>query len=99
MEILWSKAATYSLQEVLDYTFENYGSKQVEIIKNNILTAIERIATFPYSAPKLTQFSHRKTEYRCVVISRELKIIFSIKDVNTLQIAFVGIHEGHFPPL
>ena len=43
MDAVWSKPALESLSEVLDYTYETFGKKQVPIILDKIAKTVGRL--------------------------------------------------------
>lgn len=76
MEVVWSKPALRSLSQVLDYTIENFGSRQVSIISEKINQTITRLQFFPLSSAVIE--TNYQRELRVAVVVKTLKILYEV---------------------
>ena len=95
MKIRWSQHAYNSLTDVLDYSFETFGFLQQVAIEEIILTSIEKLAEFPTMCPVIPEISNNVREYRKLVVSKEISVIYWIED-DYINVSFIGIHAVHF---
>lgn len=80
MKILWSQSAYDSLTDILDYSAESFGLKQAIKTEERIITAIERLEVFPTSCPVIPEISNEITEYRKLVVSHEITVIYRVEE-------------------
>lgn len=86
MVAVWSKPALESLSEVLDYTYETFGKKQVPIISDKIAQTVGRLQMFPLSSAVIPRIEGRNL--RMAVVVSTLKILYEVKR-DTILIHFI----------
>lgn len=85
----WTPIALQSLSEVLDYTFEEFGERQLHKLTSQISDAALRIATFPRSGKYEADLSvDTGIEYRSMLVISEIKLLYTISD-DTVFIEYV----------
>ena len=88
MKIRWSQHAYNSLTDVLDYSFETFGFLQQVAIEEIILTSIEKLAEFPTMCPVIPEIRNNVREYRKLVVSKEISVIYWIED-DYINVSFI----------
>lgn len=88
MKIRWSQHAYNSLTDVLDYSLETFGFLQQVTIEEIILTSIEKLAEFPTMCPIIPEISNNVREYRKLVVSKEISVIYWIED-DYINVSFI----------
>ncbi len=89
LPIQWTPIALQSLSKVFDYTFEEFGEKQLRILSDKITTAANRIATFPQIGKVEESLSRRlNIEYRSISVIHEINLIYTIHN-DVLFIEYV----------
>ena len=79
LPIQWTPIALQSLSKVFDYTFEEFGEKQLRILSDKITTVANRIATFPQIGKVEESLSRRlNIEYRSISVIHEINLIYTI---------------------
>ena len=89
MEVVWSDIALECLAETIDYTYDTFGERQVNIMLAKIDSAVKRIQTFPASAAVLPEAGKAGKSYRNVQIEHTLRLIYTVTN-NLITILFVG---------
>jgi len=89
LPIQWTPIALQSLSKVFDYTFEEFGEKQLRILSDKITTTANRIATFPQIGKVEESLSRRlNIEYRSISVIHEINLIYTIHN-DVLFIEYV----------
>jgi plasmid stabilization system protein ParE len=89
LQIKWTYIASQSLSEVLEYTFEKFGTRQLRKLENRINTSVRRITFFPRLGKYEKAISESMgLEYHSVLVIKEIKIYYSIS-VDTIYIEYV----------
>ena len=89
LQVLWTHIALQSLSEVLEYTYTEFGERQLRKLATQIYAVCSRLATFPLSGKR--EIAITKTtgiEYRSILVIKEIKLLYTICD-DTLFIEFV----------
>ena len=89
LNIEWTAVALQILSEVFDYTFEEFGERQVRTLLSQIYKVTNRLAAFPQSG-KVDELCTKEfgVEYRSVVVISEISLLYTILD-NTIYIEYV----------
>ena len=78
-----------SLSEVFDYTYEEFGERQVRKLINQISKTTSRIAVFPHIGKVEELYTEEfGVEYRSIVVISEISLIYTILD-DTIYIEYV----------
>lgn len=88
MKIRWSQHAYDSLTDVLDYTFDTFGLRQQSLMENTIMASIDKLGDFPTICPIIPEISNNVREYRKMVVTKEISIIYWI-DGEFVNISFI----------
>ena len=89
LKIRWTPVALQSLSEVLEYTFEEFGERQLRKLISQIYTVVRRIEVFPLSGKQeFDLLEATGIEYRSVVVISEIKLLYTIVE-DTLFIEFI----------
>lgn len=88
MEIKWSQHAYESLTDVLDYSYENFGYVQQLVMEDMIMSCIDKLIHFPGMCPVIPEISNNVREYRKLVVTREISVIYWFDD-ECVYISFV----------
>lgn len=88
MKIRWSKHAFESLNDVLEYSLESFGYIQQLAIEEIIVSTIEKLASFPYMCPIIPEISDSSKQYRKLVVTREISVIYWC-DEEHVNISFI----------
>lgn len=84
MEIVWSEPAYDSLTDVLDYTIEAFGLRQMVIMEDTIIDSIEQLSLYPKSCPVIAEISNEEKEYRKLVVTKEVSVIYRVEDASVI---------------
>ena len=89
LQILWTHIALQSLSEVFEYTYEEFGERQLRKLSSMIQSTTNRLATFPQSG-KYEEEIAKETgiEYHSAIVIPEIKLLYTING-DTLIIEFV----------
>ena len=89
LHIVWTHVALQSLSEVFEYTYEEFGERQLRKLASKIYSATRRITALPLSGKLETEMTDALgIEYRSTFVIKEIKLIYTILD-DTLYIEFV----------
>ena len=89
LNIEWTPVALQSLDEVYEYTFEEFGKAQVRKLTNQIYSATRRIAAFPMAGTIDEDCTEEfGVEYRRIVVISEISLLYTIVD-DTIFIEYV----------
>ncbi|MCQ2254325.1 MAG: type II toxin-antitoxin system RelE/ParE family toxin [Bacteroidaceae bacterium] len=88
MKIRWSLHAYDSLSDVLDYSGEAFGYLQKMVMEEIIITSITKLADFPKMCPVIPEISNDVREYRKMVVTKEISVVYWLDDEN-VNISFV----------
>ena len=89
LRIEWTPVALQSLSDVFEYTFEEFGERQVRRLTSQIYRATRRIATFPMSGAIDEACTEEfGVEYRHVVVISEISLLYTVVN-DTLYIEYV----------
>lgn len=75
MQVEWAESAYKSLKDVIEYTEEEFGNRQVEVIAKKIADTVRTISAIPNAFPKESLLSRMKGNYHSAVVIRELKVV------------------------
>ena len=88
LPILWTPIAQQSLSDVLEYTYSEFGERQLRKMTRLIMQTAQRLSSFP----KLGRLEHYSTinqrEYRSIAVIKQIALIYCIVD-NCISIEFV----------
>lgn len=89
LTIEWTAIALQSLSEVFDYTFEEFGERQVRKLTSQIYKTTRRISAFP-NLGKVDELCTEEfgIEYRSVVVISEISLLYTVVG-DTLYIEYV----------
>lgn len=89
LNIEWTAVALQSLSEVIDYTFEVFGERQVQKLLSQIYKVTGQLATFPYIG-KVDEFCSEELgiEYRRILVISEISLLYIVAG-NTVFIEYV----------
>ena len=88
MRVLWSESAKTSLADVLDYTLEHFGPRQVTVLTRQIKSTIAKIETFPESSPIEYLLKDAPFQYRSALVIKQIKIVYRLEG-DAIYITFV----------
>lgn len=89
LQILWTPVALQSLAEVINYTYEQFGERQMFKLTSQISEAANRIATFPLSGKYEEELAETTgIEYRNTLVISEIKLLYTISG-DTLFVEYV----------
>ena len=89
LPIKWTPIAQQSLSEVIVYTFEEFGERQLKKLTSRIYKAVSRISSFPLSGKLENElFEATGIEYRSIVVISEIKLLYTVNE-ETVYIEFV----------
>jgi plasmid stabilization system protein ParE len=89
LRIQWTPIALLSLSEVFEYTFEEFGERQLRRLQTQISSTARRIATFPGLGKQESDLVRATdTEYRSILVISEIKLLYTVSE-DTLFIEFV----------
>lgn len=93
MQIEWTDIALESLKDVIEYTKEQFGDSQVEIISHKILNTIDCITSLPTAFPIEPLLKRKKPIYRSAIVIKELKLFIARCLMTTFSSCSCGTHE------
>ena len=88
MQARWSQRALDSLTDVLDYTLETFGYVQQEVMEEIIMSSTDKLISFPRMCPVIPEISNNIREYRKLVVTKEISLIYWCDD-ESVNISFV----------
>jgi len=89
LRIQWTPIALLSLSEVFEYTFEEFGERQLRWLKTQISTTARRIATFPGLGKREADLVEATgIEYRSIHVISEIKLLYTVSD-DSIFIEFI----------
>ena len=80
--IEWTATAQQSLEAVFEYTYSEFGERQLRKLHRQILSTVRRIAAFPLIGPMESFSRLLDKEYRGILVIKEVKIIRNRKGEN-----------------
>lgn len=88
-QIQWTHIALLSLSEVFDYTYNEFGKRQLNKLTEQIQTATRCLSIFPMSGKREEELAEATgIEYRSIIVISEIKLLYTISD-STVYIEFV----------
>ena len=89
LQIQWTPTALQSLSEVLEYTFCQFGERQLRKLTRQIHTSARRVSIFPLLGKRETKLIKATgIEYRSTVVIKQIKLIYTI-DKDILYVRFI----------
>ena len=89
LRILWTPVALLSLSEVFEYTFEEFGERQLRRLKTKISSTARRIASFPGLGKHEADLARTTgIDYRSISVISKIKLLYTVSD-GTLFIELV----------
>jgi plasmid stabilization system protein ParE len=89
LQLQWTPIALQSLSEVLSYTYEEFGERQLRKLISQIHTVARRLATFPLLGKREEELTEATgIEYRSAIVISEIKLLYTISE-DSLFIEFV----------
>lgn len=89
LHILWTPIALQSLSDVFEYTYNEFGERQLRRLTSQIYAATRRIAAYPQLGKRETELTAATgIEYRSTVVISEIKLLYTISQ-DTLYVEFV----------
>ncbi|MBR5634544.1 MAG: type II toxin-antitoxin system RelE/ParE family toxin, partial [Prevotella sp.] len=89
LKIRWTPVALQSLSEVLEYTFEEFGERQLRKLISQIYAVVRRIEAFPLSGKQeFDLLEATGIEYRSVVVISEIKLLYTVVE-DMLFVEFI----------
>lgn len=88
MKVRWSQHAFESLTDVLDYSLENFGHIQQLAMEDIIVSSTDKLVSFPFMCPVISEISNEQREYRKLVVTKEISLIYWC-DEEYVNISFV----------
>jgi len=76
-QVIWTKKALSQLERSVKYIVEEQGSSYAEMVLNKILASTRNLIDFPKMGQIETFLSHKKSEYRYVVVW-SYKIVYRV---------------------
>lgn len=90
MEVIWTETALETFFKVIDYLFDYWSNKEMEIFENKVDKLIERLASFNQICPESKLFSYRKC-----TIDEQNSLIYHVADNKLLLITFIDNRSQH----
>lgn len=89
LQIAWTPVALQSLSEVFEYTFKEFGERQVRKLTSQIYKVVRRIAVYP-NIGTLDEECTKEfgIEYRSAIVISEISLMYTVVD-DTLFIEYV----------
>ena len=89
LHILWTPIALQSLSEVFEYTFEEFGERQLRKLTSQIYAAIRRISAYPQLGKFEDEISDDTgIEFRSTIVISEIKLYYTVSG-DTLYVEYV----------
>lgn len=78
LQVRWTLVALQSLSDVLDYTFEQFGDRQLRKLTKRINSSVLRILFFPkMGKPEPYVSELTGVEFRSVVVVKKIKLYYT----------------------
>ena len=78
LPIKWTPLALQSLSDVLEYTYDMFGQKQLVRLRGQISEATRLLSIFPLAGKEEVELSkHLNISYRSIVVIKEIKLIYT----------------------
>ena len=78
LQVKWTLVALQSLSEVLDYTFEQFGERQLRKLTKRINSSVIRILFFPkLGKPEPYVSDLIGVDFRSVVVVKKIKLYYT----------------------
>jgi plasmid stabilization system protein ParE len=90
MEIVWTDTALETYLKVVDYLFDYWTIKEVEVFAIDVDQLIERIATFDQICPESKLLGYRK----CVIDKYNSLVYHTLND-KLLLVTFIDNRSQH----
>jgi plasmid stabilization system protein ParE len=90
MEVVWTENALATFLRVVDYLFENWTIREVEIFEDKVYKLIRNIANHNKICPESKLFGYRKC-----LIDEYNSLIYDIINEKLLLIAFIDNRSNH----
>ena len=89
LQIQWTPTALQSLSEVLEYTFCQFGERQLHKLTRQIHASARRVSIFPLLGKRETKLIKATgIEYHSTVVIKQIKLIYTVnKDI--LYVRFI----------
>lgn len=81
--VIWTKKAFVQLERAIKYIKEEHGTSYAEIVLSKILSATRNLSHFPHMGQIEYFLSHKKSEYRYVLVW-SYKIVYRISKDNII---------------
>lgn len=79
LQVKWTLAALQSLSDVLDYTFEQFGERQLRKLTKRINSSVLRISFFPKTGKPEPYVSELVgADFRSVVVIKKIKLYYTV---------------------
>lgn len=79
MKIYWHKRADAALHQIEDYVLQEFGELVRQEFMDEVEEAVNALANMPNMGKLDSLFSHRKQEYRSIIVRRLNKVVYYIK--------------------
>lgn len=79
MKIHWHKRADAALHKIEDYVLQEFGELVRQEFMDEVEEAVNALANMPNMGKLDPLFSHRKQEYRSIIVRRLNKVVYYIK--------------------
>ena len=89
LHIAWTPVALQSLSDVFEYTFDEFGERQVHRLTSQIYKVVRRIAAYPNLGTLDEECTEEfGVEYRSVKVISEISVMYTVVG-DTLFIEYV----------
>ena len=89
LQIQWTPTALQSLSEVLDYTYGQFGERQLRKLTRQIHTSARRVSIFPLLGKRETKLINATgIDYHSTVVIKQIKLIYTV-DKDILYVRFI----------
>ena len=89
LRIQWTPTALQSLSEVLEYTYGQFGERQLRKLTRQIHASARRVSIFPLLGKRETKLIKATgIEYRSIVVIKQINMIYTT-DNGTLYVRFI----------
>ena len=79
LQVRWTLVALQSLSDVLDYTFEQFGERQLKKLTKRINSSVLRILFFPkIGKPEPIVSDLTGVDFRSVVVLKKIKLYYTL---------------------
>jgi len=90
MKIVWSETALETCFKVIDYLFEHWSTKEIEVFESNVDALIERIASFNQMCPESKLFGFRKC-----IIDENNSLVYKVARDTLYIVTFLDNRSQH----